>query len=242
MRARFPRVVLVVAFGVLGLVLSMAYNTYVHAEEAEGGRESGLVDVVEVMETERVVLLDGLSELRDRMAAIEERAAEEAGMAESFGRELEEIQDVAGLTSVTGPGVVVFLADAETIPQGQDPGACLIHDFDIMTVVNVLFAVGAEAVSVNGERVIATTAVRCAGNTILVNSTRLGNPYEIRAIGDPEDLEEALLTDEGVGGLFDTYPVYYGLTARVERKNEIEVPAYLGSLRIEYATAIEEEG
>ena len=136
------------------------------------------MDVVEVMEVERVTLQEDLSELRDRIVEIEERAAEEAGMAESFGKELEEIRDVAGLTDVVGPGVIVSLADAETIPQGQDPGACLIHDFDIMTIVNVLFAAGAEAVSVNDERVIATTAVRCAGNTILVNSTRLGNPYD----------------------------------------------------------------
>ena len=234
-----PRATLIAAFVILGIALAAAYNTLAAADSGASERGEGLAQIVRVMEDERGALEEGLADLRERVARIEERAAEEAGMAESFGRELDEARAAAGLTGVRGSGVVVDLADAESVPAGQDPTSGIIHDFDVRSVVNALFARGAEAVSVNGERVVATTAIRCAGNTILVNSNRLGNPYLIQAVGDPEDLEEGLLADVDVGPLFEAFPAYYGLIAKISREAEVEVPAYRGSLRADHAVALE---
>lgn len=231
------RAVLIAAVVFAGLILGAAYNTYARAQPDRPTRSTDLADIVELMESERLELEERLAEHRVRIAELEASAAEEAGMAESFNRELEEVRATAGLTSITGPGVIVTLADSELVPQGQDPEACLIHDFDILGVVNALFASGAEAVSVNDERIVPATAVRCAGNTILVNSRRLGNPYIVLAIGDAEALDEGIRQDDAIAPLFDTYPAVYGLVVKVERTAELTVPPYRGSLRIEHATA-----
>jgi uncharacterized protein YlxW (UPF0749 family) len=227
---------------VLGLAVAVAYNTHARAEAGRVERASSLVGIVRAMEEERAELEASLSELRESMALIEARAAEEAGLAESFGRELDEVRAQAGLVPVAGPGVIVTLGDAATVPPGQDPGACLVHDFDIASVVNALLAAGAEAVAVNDERVVSTTAVRCAGNTILVNSRRLGNPYTIVGIGSSEDLEQSLREDSSVAPIFNDYTAIYGLTATIVRSSEIEVPAYRGSLRTDYAQTVEDGG
>jgi uncharacterized protein YlxW (UPF0749 family) len=240
MTVRAPRIVLVVAMALVGVVVAVGANTFQQARQPQPERTTGLPELVERMEDERADLEETLAGLRERIAEIEALAAEEAGLAESFGRELDEVRAVAGLTGLAGPGVRVMLADAESVPPGQDPGACLIHDYDLVSVVNVLFAAGAEAVAVNDERIVTNTAVRCAGNTILVNGRRLGNPYEIRAVGDPEDLAEALTTAESVAALFSTYPTVYGLGTSIERRDEVDVPPYRGSLRTEYAVAVEE--
>lgn len=228
------------AVALVGFVGALAINTYLDEKEpVEGGRTSDLTDLVRALEDERTDLEGQLGLLRERIAQIEANAAEEAGVEESFGREIEQVRVMAGLTPLRGPGVRVVLADAASVPPGQDPSACLIHDLDIALVVNALLAAGAEGVSVNGERLVATTAIRCAGNTVLVNGRRVGNPYLIEAVGDPQALEDALRSTPGVDALFDLFPSAYGLSTSIEQVESLELPAYGGVLRAEYAAAAE---
>jgi uncharacterized protein YlxW (UPF0749 family) len=190
------------------------------------------------MEETKSTLEDRLAGLREELSGLEGEAAEDAGMRDSFSEELESVRALAGLTQLRGPGVEVVLDDASQVPSGVDPNACLIHDYDLAATVNALLVGGAEAVSINDERILPITAVRCAGNTILVNSTRVGAPYTVRAIGDPEELESALREDEAAGPVLESYPQAYGLQAKVERRDEMVLPAYRGRLRAEYAAPL----
>jgi uncharacterized protein YlxW (UPF0749 family) len=106
----------------------------------------------------------------------------------------------AGVAPARGPGVVVTLADssASRSPTG-DPNDLIVHERDIQTVVNALWASGAEAVAVAGERLTSGSAVRCAGNTLLLHGTLRSPPYEISAIGDPASLEAEMLGQPGMG-------------------------------------------
>ena len=156
-------------------------------------------------------------------------------MSRSFSQEFDRVRLNAGMAEVAGPGVEVVLGDGSDVPKGADPNDYLIHDTDIAGVVNALFVGGAEAVAVNGERIIATTPIRCAGTTILVNATRLGNPYTIVAIGDPETLERAVREDSHASLLFDVYSKQYGLQVSLSRATEVSVPAFKGSMRPVYA-------
>ena len=106
--------------------------------------------------------------------------------------------------------------------------------------MNALFVGGAEAVDVNGERVVATTPVRCAGTTVLVNASRLGSPYVIRAVGDAALLETAVLDDPLVSLLFSTYKTQFGLQATIARVDELTVAPYRGSLRPVHVSVDEE--
>lgn len=90
-----------------------------------------------------------------------------------------------GLTDVTGKGIIITLKDNPnvTLESVLNPNYYIVHDNDIKMVINELKNAGAEAISVNGERIVQTTVVTCVGNVILVNDKRLSSPYEIKAIG-----------------------------------------------------------
>ncbi|MBW6468509.1 MAG: DUF881 domain-containing protein [Coriobacteriia bacterium] len=226
---------LIFVFVVLGLLIAVAFNTTSRLAEARPGRVSDLVDVVQSMEVQREELQNRLAELRSDLARLEREAADDSGVSKSFSRELDRVRQAAGLSAVTGPGIEIVLGDGSEVAPGADPNDYLIHDTDIAAVVNALFVGGAEAVEVNGERLVATTPIRCAGTTVLVNSARLGSPYIIKAIGDPAELERAVMDDEAASLLFDVYSSQYGLQVSMSKSSELEVTGYRGSLRPQYS-------
>ncbi len=229
------RPALVLVFGVLGLLIAVSFNTTSRLAEARPSRASDLVEVVREMEEQRGELQDRLAELRTEISRLERDAAEDSGIRNSFTHELDRVRQAAGLSEIRGPGVEVVLGDGTEVAAGADPNDYLIHDTDIASVVNALFVGGAEAIDVNGERIIANTPIRCAGTTILVNSTRLGSPYVIRAIGDPAALEQAVAADESASLLFEAYKTQFGLQVSLSKKAEVTVAAYRGSVRPQYA-------
>lgn len=228
------RPALVLVFVVLGLLIAVAFNTTTRLADARPGRSSDLVDVVQSMESQREELQDRLADLRSELAELEKEAAEDSGVSTSFSRELDRVRQSAGLSAVSGPGVEVVLGDGTEVSQGADPNDYLIHDTDIAAVVNALFVGGAEAIEVNGERIVATTPIRCAGTTVLVNSARLGSPYVIKAVGEPTSLETAVLEDESASLLFSAYKNQYGLQVTLSRSSNLTVTGYRGSMRPQY--------
>lgn len=242
MNSTYFRPALVIIVGVLGFLIAVAFNTTTRLDDARPQRASDLVGVVQDMERQRGELQERLATLRSQVSDMEHAAAQDSGIRETFTNELEQARALAGLSPVRGPGVRVMLGDGSEVAQGGDPNDYLIHDTDVAAVVNALLAAGAEAVDVNGERVVATTPVRCAGTTILVNSVRLGSPYTIGAIGDSAKLESALLGDPQASLLFTTYKSQYGLQVSISKLTEIEIAPYRGSLRPQYAAPLEEDG
>ncbi|MDO9556894.1 MAG: DUF881 domain-containing protein [Coriobacteriia bacterium] len=232
------RISLVVVFAVLGLMVAVAFNTTTLASADQSGRTGDLAAVVSDMEAQREGLTTKVTELRAELETLERTAAEEAGQRESFNADVEGTREAAGLTDVTGPGVIVTLSDAKIVPPGEDANRYIIHDFDITAIVNALVAGGAEAVDVNGQRIVATTAIRCAGTTVLVNQTRLGAPYVVTAIGDANRLTTALESDLVASELFGAYRVQYGLEVRLDKRSGLTVPAFAGVLLPRYATPV----
>jgi uncharacterized protein YlxW (UPF0749 family) len=241
MKDLLHRPALVAVVAVLGVLVALAFNTTQRAPAQQpDDRTADLAVVVGGLETERETLEERLAELRAAMEELEEQAAEESGVRETYLLELERAREAAGLSAVEGPGVEVTLGDGTDLPDGADPNDYLIHDSDLVAVVNALLNGGAEAVDINGQRVVSTSPIRCAGTTILVNSNRCGSPYVIRAIGDPESLEDALLEDPVASPLFTQYRTQFGLEATIDRKLEVTVEPYRGSVRPEYAQAEED--
>jgi len=136
----------------------------------------------------------------------------------------EELKLLAGLTDVKGDGVIITLNDAEE-KNPIDVNWSLLHDSDIYEVVNELKRGGAQAISINNERVISTTEIVCAGPTIRVNRNRYAVPYEIKSIGDPKRLYSAFIESP-------IYSVLKWLGIRVEIKEakNIEIPKYNGNI------------
>jgi uncharacterized protein YlxW (UPF0749 family) len=148
--------------------------------------------------------------------------------------ELSKIREIAGLVAVRGPGVVVTLDDSKrALKPGEDPNLYLIHDEDILKVVNELKASEAEAISVNGQRIVAMSEIRCAGPNILVNEKKVAPPFQILAVGDPDTLEGSLKLK---GGIIETLQ-YWGIEVKVEKSQNLKIPAYKGSTKFNYAVA-----
>ena len=144
-----------------------------------------------------------------------------------------------GLTAVHGPGLVVVLDDATVTPAtaNVDPNELVVHQSDLQAVVNALWAGGAEAMSIAGQRLIATSAVRCVGNTLLLNGEVYSPPFRVAAVGPSRTMSAALAASPGVR-LFEQAAGYYGLGYTVETADRVDVPAYTGSLGLDYARAV----
>lgn len=144
-----------------------------------------------------------------------------------------------GLTPVRGPGILVVLNDASSVPAGStvDPNQLVVHQSDLQAAVNALWAGGAEAMTIAGQRVIATSAVRCVGNTLLLNGGVYSPPFRVAAIGRYQSMHNALDRSPGVA-LFKEAAGYYGLGYTVESQNELNLPAYHGAIGLTYAKAV----
>ena len=146
----------------------------------------------------------------------------------------------AALVPLEGEGVIVRMDDStKPAKAGENPNLYVIHDDDLLRVVNELRAAGAEAIAINGQRLTGTSEIRCAGPTLSVNNVRSSAPFEIRAIGDKKSLENALRMR---GGVAETLGVW-GIQLDIKASDDVYIPPYRGSIRQSYAreTAEREE-
>lgn len=203
-----------------------------------GGPEYGRslsIATIQRLEDEQRSLKEAIASLRGQLVALQGQAIQGAGDLATINQELERQRLVAGLLPLRGPGVQVTLDDsARPIPAGEDPANYLIHDYELRDIVNLLWLAGAEAIAINEERVVANTSIYCVGSTIIVNSTRLSPPYEIRAIGDASFLEE-VLRDPSTLKKVKSKAQLYGVQFRWAQVRDLTLPAYTGSVAIKYA-------
>ena len=151
---------------------------------------------------------------------------------------LENLKMKAGLTALEGRGVIVRMDDSDIISTlGDNPNLYVIHDEDILRIVNELRAAGAEAISINGQRLIATSEIRCAGPTLSVNNVRSAPPFEIIAIGDKNSLESSIKMR---GGVEDALKVW-GIQIEVQGVENVYIPPYSGNFHHVFARVVEEK-
>lgn len=171
--------------------------------------------------------------LQDQLSSLQRMSPEDA----EGKKALHYLRLRSGLMALEGPGVIVTIDDSKiTSKAGDNQNLYIIHDDDLLKVINELRAAGAEALSVNGQRLVATSEIRCAGPTLSVNNVRSAPPYEIRAIGDTATLEGALKMR---GGVVETLHVW-GIQLDIKREENVTVPAYKGVSQFTYARAAEE--
>lgn len=137
-----------------------------------------------------------------------------------LGDELSRIEFIAGLTAVKGKGIKVTLNDAPA-RDIENPNLLIIHDMDVYGVINELKKAGAQAISINGERIMANSEQVCAGPTIRINKNRYPVPYEIMAIGDPELLYNSLDESKTVFLMRD-----FDIGVDIKKSDNIEIPKY----------------
>lgn len=174
-------------------------------------------------------------EYKDEVKEYQERAISNDSAVDMLKRDLENAEIQAGIVSVEGPGVVVKLEDGDTMnPANMDENMFVVHQDDVLKVLNELKAAGAEALSVNEQRIISTSEIRCSGNTITINNTRTAAPFVIKAIGDPDQLESGLTMR---GGIADELSGWIKLEISKHQKG-IVIPSYAGKFEFKKAKII----
>jgi uncharacterized protein YlxW (UPF0749 family) len=145
---------------------------------------------------------------------------------------------ISGSTAVRGEGVIVFVDDGtRDLYEGEDPNTVLVHDMDILTIINELNRSGAEVLAVNGQRIVNDTSISCSGYTIRINDQFFARPFEIKAIGDSKRMAAALIGPEGYGTLLQDYGVIF----KVAIKDDMTIPKYSEDQSYEYMTKAKEE-
>ncbi|TDD62460.1 DUF881 domain-containing protein [Actinomadura darangshiensis] len=243
-RLRGAGVLLVLAL--TGTLVAVAGIEVHRSEPVAAERRSRLVDEIHA----RTAETDGLQHRLDRLRADTERRRAAALARSDEGRRargrLTRAAAAAAAAPATGGGLVVTLADApREDPAGHPapdraPGGGRVYDQDLQVLVNGLWAAGADAIGVNGQRLTATTAIRTAGEAILVDYRPLSGPYEVTALGDPGDLRDAFTgsaADRRLKALKDRFGIGYG----TRRAGEVRLPA-AGPLRLRHAVPRDEDG
>lgn len=174
-----------------------------------------------------------VSELHEQINALSRQ--HEASPSPSPAQRDEEA--LTGLLPVRGTALRVTLDDAPLTvnPQGVDANMLVVHQQDIQTVVNALWAGGAEAMTIQGQRVIATTGIKCVGNTVVLHGVPYAPPYRIEAMGDVAAMRRALDDSEQVR-IYRQYVEAYQLGWKVEDLGTVTMPAHSGSLELSRAT------
>lgn len=216
---------------VLGLMLALQFRVTRDIQQTDVIRRAqDLTGQVAQLKRERDALQTQVTELRSRM---EQMSAGPQGA--QLKQEMDQAGVLAGVTELTGPGVEVTLNDSSvSLKPGENPNLYVLHDEDVLRVLNELKAAGAEAMAMNGERLLATTEIRCIGPTIVLNKNkRLAPPYVVTAIGNPDTMENSLKMK---GGVAETLQ-FWGIQVSVKKMPHVMVPPYTGGIRYDYATA-----
>ena len=176
-----------------------------------------------------------IEELDNQLEKKIEQATNNNANLEDARNQIQEGNKLIGLTEVTGAGVIIKLSDSKLdASTALDPSLLVVHDLDVYYVINELKNAGAEAISVNGQRVVPTSAIECGGNIITINGEKIGSPFEIKAIGLPENLANLNRT----GGYLEKMRSD-NVGADLKKSNNITIPKYSGIINYKYVKSIE---
>lgn len=225
------------------VVLVLALSGLMFSASARLGQEKGgrhpenLTDLVQSEEDRVESMVDKVVGLESEIAVL----AEDLGSTDVASPEdVVRTGIVMGSVPVTGPAISVTLDDAPAtqLRQGASVDDLVVHQQDLQNVINALWAGGAEAMTLQGQRVTPTTAFRCAGNILLLHGRVFSPPYTVSAIGDPAALHASLDRSPALN-LYQDYVDAYGLGWKVEKSPSMEIPAFEGTTDLKFASVLE---
>jgi len=223
----------------IGLVISIQITT------TQGSDQGGLIPVAKAqgyleelkkVRAEKDAALQQLNELEERLNKIEKQKADEDFFLKGVVADLEKYKMAAGVVDVKGPGVVITVDDPLPTDDFSDGYSVIMLRYELLlSLVNKLKEAGAEAISINGQRIIATTEISLAGDNVNINTIPTAPPYIIKAIGNPDTIESTLTIRFGIIEQMKSY----NLRISIEKMEQIEIPRYSGILKYRYAEPLE---
>lgn len=225
----------------IGLIISIQLNTSDSSDR--GGlvtwaQANALERQLKEVRGEKEIILTEYLELEHRLKEIEEQSISEDALLKAAMKDLERYRMASGVVDVKGPGIIITVDDP--IPTEENPGdgySMIMIRYDLLlSLVNKLKDAGVEAISINGQRIIAKTEISLAGDNVNINTVPTAPPYTIKAIGDPETIEGTLTIRFGI---VEEMKNKYGLQVSIAKQDELEISRYKGVIRYLYAKPVE---
>ncbi|MFD3723569.1 DUF881 domain-containing protein [Streptomyces sp. NPDC058671] len=239
-RWRPVRVLTLAVFALAGLIFVTSFNTAKGTNIRTDASLLRLSDLIEERSHKNAGLDESTAALRSQVDSL---AARDDGSTREEDERLDALEASAGTTEVSGPGMTVTLDDAppnaQAAPGYPEPQAndLVIHQQDLQAVVNALWQGGAEGIRVMDQRLISTSAVRCVGNTLILQGRVYSPPYKITAVGDRGKLSRALAGSPAIQN-YQLYVKAYGLGWKVDDHRAVTLPGYSGTVDLHHAKPV----
>ena len=214
------------------------------APTAQELRNQELREYIQKLEGDIAELEEQILSARQTIATVQSEQSDDEALLRSLNDQLSKLKDQAGITEATGPGIIITLDDntagaelaQKNNPATYYPENYLVHSTDILYMLKAI-AGEAEAISINNQRVVDSTNIRCVGTVVMLNAALLAPPYNITVIGDPDKLEEAVLNSYEYAILQNKE-----MPVTITRAEELTIPAYTGSYTTTYSQIPRTEG
>ncbi|MFF7854549.1 DUF881 domain-containing protein [Streptomyces sp. NPDC007904] len=240
-RVRPVRVLTAGVFALAGLIFFTSFDTARGTDIRTDASLLKLSDLIHERSRRNGALDESNGALREDIETLAER---DNGSTKAEADELAALEERAGTQKLRGEAITVTLNDAPPDATAKLPGYpepqpdyLVIHQQDLQAVVNAMWQGGAEGIKVMDQRLISTSAVRCVGNTLILQGRVYSPPYRITAVGDPEKLKRALAASPAI----QNYMVYvnvYGLGWKIEDNGTVTLPGYSGTVDLRYAKPV----
>ena len=218
------KMVILCAF-ILGILIAIYIKTlnpqkvYITLEE-----KKNLEHKIEIENKQIEKLRNIKLEYEKDLEAYEQKSLNEKSVKELMEYELSYLKDVTGESKVIGDGIIITIKDSENdLKENQNPNELIVHDIDILRIVNDLKKAGAIAISINGERLLTLSKIKFSGSTIKVNDTTYGQPFIIKAIGDLNTLKASVISPQSYTNILQEV---YGIYIKVEEENDIIINSF----------------
>lgn len=240
MKKPASRYILFIVFILLGMVTAWQLKSTLNARKATASSALN-ANILREQIAELRLEIDELRTAIDENIALQNDIIKEYIALQNddqLSREWEIIKLHTGLVGVEGAGITITLDDAPVREPGMPPSWFIIHDYDIRTILNELKTAGAQAIAINGERVVPMSEQICAGPTIIINDNRYPVPYIIEAIGEPDGLYEAMSTSNKVAELKE-----FNILVDIKKSDKIRISKFSGADKLDrYISGLEVVG
>ena len=224
------------AAAVSAVLLALTFIAAVADKRAQSEQVSAtrqaLIDRIQAADKRVAQAQTDLTQSSIDLAAAESAHLAGTSLGEQAQKRLEVLRKATGFTKLYGPGIQVTLDDAPNASVGTDSGSGKVLDRDVQAVVNGLWAAGAKGIAVNGQRLTATSAIRNAGEAILVDYRPLSPPYRIVAISESADVTAGTFRDGVAGLLLEQLTSRYGVVWNLATLGDVTIPAASSAVNI----------
>lgn len=228
------------ALAVIGFVGYAQWNGSPERVQFATSVQQVLAAQVTELEQEQADLREQIAAAEAEVLTFQASSTTSSSALADLNRRLEGARLAAGLSAMTGPGAVIEIADSKrVVPEGDNPANFIVLVDDLRDIVTALWAEGAEAVTINGERLVATSSIYGVGASVLVNTAFFSPPFRIEAIG-PEGLLERFSSNPAFQGRVAQRIEVFGLEFATASEDQLELAAFVGNTRFRWAVPTEE--